>query len=254
MKKGQCGKNLKNTRAGDWRAGIARTVWPVLLGALVLGEASAAEVFVFDQSPANGNDAFASISAEQSADGFTLSAATSVTGLTWWGSYSQDPTTLPADAFRVRIFADDGSGAPAANPRETIPTVQQLTRSPTALLDRTGAPVYRFDLVVGPVTLAGATNWYLSVVNEFDVADPDASWYWLLSDTTGQNFYRFVDGDAWSSDLNPPTGNLAFQVSGNPVAAIPIPGSLILVLSGLAGLRLMASRGCGKLAASGVEG
>lgn len=252
MKKGQCGKNLKNTRAGDWRAGIARTVLPVLLGALVMGEASAA--VVFDQSPANGNDAFASISADQSADGFRLSAATSVTGLTWWGSYSQDPTTLPADAFSVRIFADDGSGAPAANPSETISALQQLTRSPTALFDQTGAPVYRFDLVVGPVTLAGATNWYLSVVNEFDVADPSASWYWLLSDTTGQNFYRFVDGDAWSSDLNPPTGNLAFQVNGNAVTAIPLPGSLILVLSGLAGLNVVGSRGRGKLAASAVEG
>ncbi len=252
MKKEQCEKNLKNAHARDWRAAIGRTVLPVLIGVSLVGAASAA--VVFEQSPADGNDAFASISAEQSADGFTLSTATSVTGLTWWGSYSRDPTTLPADTFSVRIFADNGTGEPAANPSDTIPTLQQLTRSPTALFDKTGAPVYRFDLVVAPVTLVGATNWYLSVVNEFDVTDPDASWYWLLSDTTGHNFYRFVDGDAWSSDLNAPTGNLAFQVSGNPVTAIPIPGSLILVLSGLAGLNLVGLRGRGKLAASAVEG
>lgn len=241
-----------HARALGWRAAIARTLLPVVLGASLVCPASAALVFV--QSPANGDDAFASISAEQSADGFTLSTATSVTGLTWWGSYSQDPTTLPADAFSVRIFADDGSGAPRADPRETIPTAQQLTRSSTALFDQTGAPVYRFDLVVAPVTLAGATNWYLAVVNEFDVADPDAAWYWLLSDTTGVNFYRFVDGERWLSDLKPPTGNLAFQVSGSPGTAIPLPGSLLLVLSGMAGLNVVGLRGRGRLAASPVEG
>ena len=252
MKKGQCESDLKSAGGRDWWEALARTVLPVVLSASVMGAASAA--VVFEQSPADGNDAFPSISAEQSADGFTLSTAASVTGLTWWGSYSQDPTTLPADAFSVRIFADNGSGEPAANPSETIPALQQLTRSPTALFDQTGAPVYRFDLVVAPVTLAGATNWYLAVVNEFDVGDPNAAWYWLLSDTTGENFYRFVDGDAWSSDPGPPKGNLAFLVSGDPRTAIPLPGSLLLVLSGLAGLNLVALRGRGKLAASAVEG
>ena len=162
------------------RAAIARTLFPLALAASLVGAASA-EV-VFEQSPVDGNDAFASISAEQSADGFRLSATTAVTGLTWWGSYSQDPTTLPADAFSVRIFADDGSGAPEAAPTETIS--QQPIRSSTSLSDQTGAPVYRFDLALTPLTLAGATNWYLSVVNQFDVGDPDAGWYWLLSNPT----------------------------------------------------------------------
>lgn len=213
------------------RAAIARTLLRLALAASLVGAASA-EV-VFEQSPVDGNDAFASISAEQSADGFRLSATTVVTGLTWWGSYSQDPTTLPADAFSVRIFADDGSGAPEAAPTEAIS--QQPIRSSTSLSDQTGAPVYRFDLALTPLTLAGATNWYLSVVNQFDGGDPDAGWYWLLCNPTGENFYRTVDGDPWSSDL---TGNLAFAVNGNPGTPIPLPGSLVLMLTGLAGLNL----------------
>jgi hypothetical protein len=213
------------------RAAIARTLLRLALAASLVGAASA-EV-VFEQSPVTKNDAFASISAEQSADGFRLSATTVVTGLTWWGSYSQDPTTLAADAFSVRIFADDGSGAPEATPRETIS--QQPIRSSTALSDQSGSPIYQFDLVLTPLTLLGAKNWYLSVVNQFDVGNPEAGWYWLLSNPTGENFYRTVDGDPWSSDL---TGNLAFAVNGNPGTPIPLPGSLVLMLTGLAGLNL----------------
>ncbi|MBK7676225.1 MAG: hypothetical protein IPJ27_16565 [Candidatus Accumulibacter sp.] len=234
---------------------MARTLLPLALAASLIGAASAA--VVFEQAPADGNDAFLSISAAQSADGFVLSTTTSVTGLTWWGSYLEDPgdpaTPLRKDDFTVRFFADDGSGAPKALPTETI--LQQPARSSTLLVDKERAPVYRFDLdlALAPVTLAAGRN-YLSVVNQFDVLDSRAEWYWLLSDTTGQNFYRVVDRDPWSRALNPPKGNLAFQVSGNPGTAIPVPGSLLLVLSGLAGLNLVGLRGRGELAASPVEG
>ncbi len=246
MKKRQCESKLQDDRGRDRRAAMVRTSLAVALGASLLTPVSAA--MVFEQSPLDGNDPFASISGEQSADGFTLSTTTAVTGLTWWGSYSQDPATLPADVFSVRIFADD-SGKPAAKPYTTIS--QQPTRSSTALFDQSGAPVYRFDLVLPPFTVTGATNWYFSVINQFDVTDPNAAWYWSLSDTTDENFYRAVDGDSWSSDLS---GDLAFALSGDPGAAIPLPGSLILVLSGLAGLNLVGLRGRGTWAASRFAG
>jgi len=88
------------------------------------------------------------------------------------------------------------------------------------------------------------------VVNQFDVGDPNAVWYWLLSDATGENFYRSVDGDPWLSD---PTGNLTFQVIGNPGTAIPLPCSLLLLLSGLAGLNVAGLRGRGRLARAPIE-
>ena len=236
MTKGQCRRNLKNTRAGGWRAAIARALLPLLLGASVMGAASAAPVF--QQSPADGNDAFASISAEQSADSFRLSTTAIVTGLTWWGSYSEDPKTLPADVFSVRLFADDGSGNPAATPSETIS--QQPIRSPTKLFDASGAPVYQFDLALAPFTVAGGTNWYLSVINQFDVGDPNAAWYWSLSDSTEENFYRAVDGDPWSGDQS---GNLSFALMSSPGTPIPLPGSLLLLMTALAGLPATAWRG-----------
>lgn len=229
MKETKLSGGSLNARAFGWRAAITDAVLPVILGVSLVSAASAA--VVFEQEPVNGNDAFPSISAAQSADGFVLPTTTSVTGLRWWGSYSQDPTTLPADVFSVRIFADDGS------PGETIS--QQPTRSSSLLVDKTGAAVYRFDLVLAPFTLAGGKDWYLSVINQFDVRDPTAVWYWLLSNATDENFYRSADGDPWLSDS---TGNLAFQVIGNPGRAIPLPGSLLLLLAGLAGLNLVRLR------------
>jgi hypothetical protein len=240
MKEMKSNRESLHARALGWRAAIARAVLPAVLGASLVGPASAA--VVFDQPPADGNDAFPSITAAQSAGGFRLSTTTAVTGLWWWGSYLEDPadpaTPLRKDEFSVQIFADDGSGAPAANPGETMS--QQPTRFSTSLLDQTGAPVYRFELVLAPVTLTGGKDWYLSVVNQFDILDASAGWYWLLSDTKRENFYRFVDGDPW---LSQPTGNLAFRVIGNPETAIPLPGTLLLLLCGLAGLRVARSAG-----------
>jgi len=209
----------------------ARAVLAVLLWVSAVNVASPA--VVFEQAPVDGADAFPSISAAQSADGFALSMTTGVTGLSWWGSYSQDPATLPVDAFSVRIFASNAGAGPKTIPATTI--TQQPTRSATSLFDKTGAPVYRFDLVFALLSLAGGMDWYLSVVNAFDVGDPNAVWYWLLSSATGENFYRFVDGDPWSSD---PTGNLAFQIRDSSGTSIPLPGSLFLALFGLLAMRM----------------
>lgn len=227
-----------------WRAAVGRAVVPVVLGVSLIGPASAA--VVFGRLPVDGNDSFLSISAAQSADGFTLSATTEVTGLTWWGSYSQDPATLPADKFVVRIFADDGSRKPEIKEMEQYS--QEPKRSAEGLLvDKTGAQVYRFDLAVAPVLLGRASTWYLSVVNQFDVGNVNAEWFWLLSDsdTTSENFYRSASSDAWLPD---PTGNFAFQLTGEPRTSIPLPGSLMLLLSGLAAMNVVCSRRRSKLA------
>lgn len=223
-------------RARGWWAGIARAALPAVAGALLSGPVSAA--VVFGQLPVSGNDSFASISVEQGADDFRMSATTEVSGVTWWDSYTQHPGTLPADEFRVQIFADDGSGRPAINPMAAFS--QQATRTEEALLvDVTGARVYRFDLAVAPLTLAGGNRWYLSVVNQFDVNNANAGWFWLLSDTSGENFYRFASVDAWTSDL---AGNFAFQLTGNAGAPVSLPGSAVLLLSGLAAMNALGMR------------
>ena len=238
MKKMELKEAFVRSRFWGLQGAIVRAALPLLLGFSLLSAAAADELFT--QSPRNGNDAFPSISTLQSADGFVLAASTSVTSLTWWGSYSFDPASLAADDFSVHISADDGSGRPKASPGLTI--TQAPTREFAGIFDVLGAKVYRYDLALAtPILLAGATNWYLSVVNRFDLDDTKAVWYWLLSDALGDSFYRAADVDSWTRET---TGNLSFSVSGDPGTPIPLPGTLLLLVCGLAGMGVMRSPAC----------
>lgn len=219
------------------QSSIVRAALPLLLGFSLL---SAAADELFTQSPQNGNDAFPSISTLQSADGFVLAASASVTSLTWWGSYSFDPASLAADDFSVHIRADDGSGRPEVSPR--LPITQAPTREFAGIFDVSGAKVYRYDIALAtPILLTGATNWYLSVVNRFDLDDTNAVWYWLLSDAVGDSFYRAADVDSWTPET---TGNLSFSISGDAGTPIPLPGTLLLLVPALAGMGAMRSPAC----------
>ncbi|WP_299162795.1 hypothetical protein [Accumulibacter sp.] len=155
-----------------------------------------------------------------------------------------DPATLAPDAFRVRVSADDGTGHPEIGFLAEF--TQAPTRTPTMLADVAGAEVYRYEIgLPGFLSLAGGPTFYLSVVNEFDIGDPNANWYWLLSDATGANFYRAASGDPWNQDMS---GNFAFAISANAAVPVPLPGTLLLLFSGLAGLGLTESHGRARLA------
>lgn len=222
----------KSTSLPRW---LARSTVALVLGLTLASVASASVVFL--QAPAAGNDAFPSTSAAQSADDFALSADALVSGVVWWGAYSAAPATLPLDEFRVRFSADDGSGRPTIIPMAEFTHVP--TRTPTSLTDISGAAVYHYELgVPSALTLAGGSTFYLSVVNDFDVGDPNANWYWLLSDATGDNFYRAASGDPWDKDTS---GNFSFAITADGGTPIPLPGTLLLLLSGLAGLSLTST-------------
>lgn len=187
-----------------------------------------------EQAPANGNDAYPGISADQTADNFTLAESLSLGTLTWWGSYSADPATLPADQFQVRLFQNNG-GLPQTSPFAVLS--ETPVRTATALVDATSSTVYRYDLnLASPVSLDSGTAYYLSVVNTFDLNNANAGWYWLLSDTTGSNFFRAADGDAWQAQAN---GNLAFSLAATPV---PVPAAAWLLVSGMGLLGLLGKR------------
>lgn len=232
MKK--CNARLDFLREGSLRLLrlIARSTVALVLGLSFASGASAS--VIFEHSPVGGNDAFPSTSAAQSADDFVLLANALVSGVVWWGAYSAVPATLPLDEFRVGFSADDGTGRPAINPLAEF--TQAPTRTTTSLTDISGAPVYRYELgLPRPLSVSGGTTFYLSVVNEFDIGDPNANWYWLLSDASGDNFYRAASGDPWDKDTS---GNFSFAINANAGTPVPLPGTLLLLLSGLAGLSL----------------
>lgn len=188
----------------------------------------------FSQPPASGNDAFLSVLSAQAADDFVLPSDGLVDGITWWGSYDSDPATLPPDQFIVGLFNDDGTGSPEVVPFFAVNA--SGNRMATALLDRGGAPVYEYDLTLSsPVSLMGAQPYFLAVINVFDQTDPSASWFWLLSDDTGESYFRFSINDSWDVDAS---GNMAFDIS----TAVPLPATFGLWLMGASLLGFMTKK------------
>lgn len=219
---------------GAWadRRGLLSLAFGGMLLAVLAGPAWAVQVF--EQPPANGNDAFPSFLDDQSADDFLLSADAAVTHVRWWGSYLINPGD-PGDPgvddlFHVRFFNDVG-GVPAADPfAEFAQPALSVNRTATALQDTVGSTVFQFDtLLTSPLALTGGTPFHLSIVNFFDATN--AEWFWLLSDPAGSNAFRFGDGNAWASD---PSGNLAFALFTEELpVAVTEPSNFAIFAVGL---------------------
>ncbi len=223
----------------DWRAwadgrGLLSLAFGGMLLLALTGPAWAAQVF--EQPPGGGNDAFPSFLDDQSADDFLLSADAAVTQVRWWGSYLINPgdPNDPGvdDLFHVRFFNDAG-GVPATDPSaEFMQPALNVSRTATALQDAQGGTVFQFDATLpSPVDLEGGTPLHLSIVNFFDATD--AEWFWLLSDpTTGNNAFRFGDGNTWTSDSS---GDLAFALATaeNPPTAVSEPSIFGIFAAGL---------------------
>jgi hypothetical protein len=208
----------------DFLSGNVRRVKSLLLASvLCIGSSTATAAFLFEQAPLAGGDGFFSNieAGAQNADSFTLSSAVELRGITWWGSY--DPSA-DEDSFVVRILADS-SGTPGGTVIALGTTL--VTRTSTEFLDIAGAPVFQYDLTLAlPVNLA-AGSAFLSLANQTQ----SSSWFWLLSPSgNGEHAQRAADDDAWE---NVATGDFAFRLDGVQLTAVPVPGSVFLLTSGL---------------------
>jgi hypothetical protein len=203
----------------------------VLLGAALVGLASSAGSaradVVFSQAP---NFAFMSSNNfesnvgnfQQETSQFSLTFATVITHVNWWGGYD---TGLPSDTFTIRQYLSAGA-PPAVNPLATT-SVFNLTRTDTGMRDNGGLGTevffYSADLTT-PLAVNANTTYWLSILDN----TPD-NWYWL-ADGPGTHYFRVGDGVGWSLSAN--QVNFAFQL----VNPIPEPASMTLLVIGAAGL------------------
>jgi len=216
-------------------AGLKQLLAGSILSAICLFSADSQAAIVFEQPPANGSDAYPSIPGEQSADDFALPTDMLLNNITWWGGYAEDPAGLPDDQFRVGLFSDNGNEYPEIAPFDTL--TNSVSRSLTTLMDANGNSIYQFEMAIAnPVHLTAGDSYYLSIVNQFGQDNQNAYWYWLLSNETGNNYYRFSDNSDWGSD---PTGNLAFSVS---TTAVPLPSAIGFWLIGAVLIRFVAKK------------
>ena len=174
---------------------------------------------------------------EQSADNFSLTADTEITGIQWWGSFFDD--TISNDVFDIRFF-NDNTNLPANSAFETFSPV--VSRSASGLFDLFGGEVFLFEVSLTPFNLLANTEYYVSIVHPADVFEDE--FFWLQSDDTGSNFTRNINAGVnndWVNSLSDPnliSGNLAFSIQGNQtvVATVSEPNTIVLFTLALLGI------------------
>ena len=194
----------------------------------------------------------ANLYAFQTFDSFSLLQDSSITGVTWQGSYfnfsNTDPGFAPpknSSAFTLEFYGDS-SGAPGlllgsqtftpAAANETFVAQQAFTAT-------LGLAIYNYSAVLAPPFLASAgTTYWLSVVATSPLSSgTEAQWGWN-GGTGGDGTSRQAAGGGSSAQVN---NDRAFTLSGTETTAVPEPSTLLLLGAGLAALRKRVWRKAG---------
>ena len=145
----------------------------------------------------------------QSADDFSLAAASTISQVRWWGIYQGSNVPLEPDVFTLRIFADAG-GLPSVTPifEESLARVR---RQKTGGFSG-GYDVYEYNVSLRPHLELPAGTYWISIVEDVDVEELGVAWLWSLrSNSEGNHAYRFVDNTTWASQHS---FTLAFEIRG----------------------------------------
>lgn len=176
------------------------------------------------QNDTNGFGLFA-----QSYDNFNLGgAAYNLTAVEWIGSYFNPGVQGPITAWTVQFWSD-AAGAPSALLYST--NVAGTANETFLGLDNAGDPTYLYGLNVNFATAASTTYW-LSVYP--DLGFPP-QWGWETATGGDGASYQCFFGACGALP-----NDLSFAVYGN--SAVPEPGSLILLGSGILGIAGMLRR------------
>jgi hypothetical protein len=211
--------------------------------------------------PAEGSYSFSSETQVpyQVSDDFISVSGKDIVGLTWWGSYwdtsymggvyypypnsavwGDPPMTNIISGFNINIYTDvaEGTGVPpwghpGAQLYSQTLTLAQVSETVFGTIPRSASTqtvfMYEASLPVPFEPVAGATYW-ISIQAVDDGGNP-YQWGWQES-LEGWNADAVQIGYApqgWWDLL--PGENMSFQLT-----AVPIPGAMVLLLSGLAGL------------------
>jgi len=169
---------------------LHRALIGVALATVLGGAPQAAEIF--SQAKVNGGMALDGVYSTtgdfgfQNAERYSLSAASTWTGLRWWG------TDADESLFVVRLFADPSTDVTAPEIRTVSGAVVKTAE--VGVSDDAANAIFRYEMTLSSPEALGAGSGYVSV---FLDSDSDF-WYWLEgSRGDGVSLFRGVEGDSW---------------------------------------------------------
>lgn len=156
-------------------------------------------------------------------DDFELDSAATLSGLRWWGAnfFGAD------DRFLITLY-EDSAGFPGLGIASLV--FNAVASSPSPYVLGGFAPILEYEIAMPDINLMAQTRYWLGVQS---VAQ--GGWGWAPSRNAGTALYN-VNGGSWLNG----TSNAAFQLLGR--ATVPVPGTILLLLAGLAGVGAIRSR------------
>lgn len=211
-----------NSRLAGALCALGLVVWTGSAGAAVLVQQGALD---------GGDSLFTTLSGQQLADDFSLSGASSVASISWYGAYAGD-LDEGDDDFTLSLFS-----ALAGTSGTLLQSfdADAATRSDTALLDLGGQAVYRYDYTLPSALDLGSGTYFLMVENF-----GSSEWLWQTSGEGDDSAFTRFDSPGSDWETLPQT-NLAFVVEGERQSQ-PVPEPAAPALLAAAGLALLAAR------------